>query len=378
VAQTHPGPNPSRPARLEDVVSPHLPTDPRHGTHEPTTTTPSRLPRSVRRTTTMDACYPEGPGGRLVLKGRGRDLITDSNGAPSVAAAVTVQVGVEFRQGPTVMSIATTPHLDVQVLVGRLASSGFRAAIDADTPAVPGTLTYLLLDEVPATTLVGGYSIMRAVRRGDLTLPDAGRRRPPGPPLQFPDLCAGWQTGGVIMTNIETQGAVPHVTGPKAPAIEDPTDPWSWHDSPPLAADTMRRRRRIDVTTTQAGTIDIDAFYRDSHMTPDGYETVIHEYTVNAAVNPTDNRIISCGSVPRVLPWIECPQAAGTAGRLAGTTLAGLRHHVRAELVGPATCTHLNDTLRALEDTPHLVALLPPAGWVTGQTLYMDGEGATR
>ena len=335
------------------------PTDPRHGTHDPTTRTPPRHPGSVRRTTTMDTCYPDGPAGPLLLVGHGRDLVTRESHTPSVAGSATVEARVEFGKGPTVTSLHTSPAVDVTALIGRLASSGFRNAIDTETAAAPGTLVYLLLDEIPAATLVGGYSIMDAVRRGDVQPQETGKRRPPGPPLQFPDLCAGWQTGGVIMTNIASKGSVPHVTGPEAPDVEDPTDPWSWHGAPSLAPDTMRRRRRIDVIPTPQGTIGIDAFYRDSHMAPGGYESVIHEYTVSAEVDPADDRILSCRSVPQVLPWIECPQAADSATRLAGTHLAGLRRHVRAELVGPSTCTHLNDTLRALEDAPQLIALLP-------------------
>ena len=336
-------------------------TDPRHGTHDPTTFTPPRRNGSIRRTTTVDACYPEGPGGPLFLDGRGRDLLTAATGSSVLAAEATVGVRVEFGNGPVVASIDTHPHIDVSRLLGRLASTGFRAAVDTETSAVAGTLLYLLLDEIPGATLVGGYSIMDAVRRGDLEGTDVAQRRPPGPPLQFPDLCAGWQTGGVIMTSIADQGAVPQVTGPVAPQIEDPEDRWSWHQAPPLGTDGMRRRRRIDVAPTEAGTVDIDAFFRDSHMAPDSYETVIHEYSVYAEVDPADNRLISCRSVPRVLPWIECPQAAASASRLAGTPLIGLRHHVRSDLVGPSTCTHLNDTLRGLEDVPHLLDVLAGA-----------------
>jgi hypothetical protein len=43
-------------------------------------------------------------------------------------------------------------------------------------------------------------------------------------------------------------------------------------------------------------------------------------------------------------------------------TAAGLRKRVREQLVGPSTCTHLNDTLRALEDVPELAALLATEG----------------
>ena len=307
----------------------------------------------------MDACYPEGPGGPLVLVGRGRDLVTGSAGTPTTAAQADVEVGVHFERGPVVTSMTTSPPVDVTALIGRLASTGFRAVIDSDTPAVPGTLVYLLLDEIPAATLVGGYSIMHAVRRGDLQSLDSGRRRPPGPALQVPDLCAGFQTGGVIMTEIGRSGVAPHVTGPDAPDLDDPGDPWAWHDAPPVPANGMRRRRRIDLTPDPIGTVDIDALFRDSHMTPDGRETVIHEYTVQAKVDAAHTRVLECRATPRVLPWLECPQAAASAARLVDTPLAHLRTHVRAQFVGPTTCTHLNDTLRALQDVPHLGGLVP-------------------
>ena len=56
-----------------------------------------------------------------------------------------------------------------------------------------------------------------------------------------------------------------------------------------------------------------------------------------------------------MLPWFECPEAAGSAERLVGRPLDGLRASVRAEFLGTSTCTHLNDALRALEDVPALV-----------------------
>src|SRR5262249_55361630 len=235
-----------------------LPLDPRHGTHDPTTSTPARRPRSVRRTTTTDATYPEGPGGPLHLDGRGRDLLTTDEGsaAPTICDEAIVQVDIRYEGGPRVASIVTRPEVEVSALVGRIASSGFRAVIDAETPALPGRLAYQLLDEIPAATLVAGYSVMHAMRRGDLERTDSERRRPPGPMLQVADLCAGWQTGGVIMTDLEGNGAVPHVTGPVAPELIDPTDAWSWHKIDPLPPNGMRRRRRIDVIATDDGSVE--------------------------------------------------------------------------------------------------------------------------
>jgi hypothetical protein len=36
-----------------------------------------------------------------------------------------------------------------------------------------------------------------------------------------------------------------------------------------------------------------------------------------------------------------------------------LRPELRTQLVGPSTCTHLNDVLRGLEDVARLTELLP-------------------
>jgi hypothetical protein len=63
-----------------------------------------------------------------------------------------------------------------------------------------------------------------------------------------------------------------------------------------------------------------------------------------------------------VLPWDECPGAAGSAARLVGQPVGALRRIVGDELRGTSTCTHLNDLLRSLADVPHLVALLPTPG----------------
>ena len=121
----------------------------------------------------------------------------------------------------------------------------------------------------------------------------------------------------------------------------------------------MRRARRHDLWRADDGVLHVDTFFRDSHRSPDGVETIVHEYTVAATVTPDASTVMACAATPRVLPWQECPQAVASAGRLAGMAVLGLRPQVRAELLGPTTCTHLNDTLRELEDVVALAALLP-------------------
>ena len=125
-------------------------------------------------------------------------------------------------------------------------------------------------------------------------------------------------------------------------------DPLSWHEVTPIPEHGMRRHRRFDVCPTEGGLAHIDCFFRDSHRSVDGVETAIHEYAVSADVDMTSETLVAAAADPRVLPWVECPPAAGSATRIAGMALADLRPDVRAQFTGTTTCTHLNDQLRSL------------------------------
>jgi hypothetical protein len=333
--------------------------DPRHGTHAPSSGTPARRHGSVRRTTNVDAQRPDGVIAGVRLVGHGRDLVTRPDGTTEVVGTASTDVDVRYTAGPIVHAIDTDPLVEgTEALLGRVASTGFRAVIDeaVDTPS--GSILYLLLDEIPASVLVSGYAIGHAASRGELVAQDMGRIRPPGPALQIPDLCAGFRVGGVIQTSIEDVGRAPLVTGPVATRIVDPDDSIGWHEMSTLRANEMRRARRHDLWRDEDGTLRVDTFFRDSHMAPDGIESVVHEYTVAVSVDEARGVVLACEATPRVLPWFECPEAAASAGRLVGMALKGLRPRVRAELIGPTTCTHLNDTLRELEDVLALAPLL--------------------
>ena len=88
---------------------PRLPLDPRHGTHEPTTTVPRRAPGSVRRTTSVDILRPNGVDAELVLVGRGRDLLTELDGTTRVLDSAAVEATVDYAEAQRVTYLA---HLD--------------------------------------------------------------------------------------------------------------------------------------------------------------------------------------------------------------------------------------------------------------------------
>jgi hypothetical protein len=151
--------------------------------------------------------------------------------------------------------------------------------------------------------------------------------------------------------------------GPTAPVLERAEDPEGWHAMDPLGSSAMRRRRRLDVVAdhSSGATHRLDVHFRDSHMDPDGVETVVHEYALDGTVDAGRGLVVSLAARALVLPWMECPGALASAGRLVGRPFGGLRSTVRREFTGTSTCTHLNDMLRSLSDVGALVGELEPA-----------------
>ena len=78
-----------------------------------------------------------------------------------------------------------------------------------------------------------------------------------------------------------------------------------------------------------------------------------------AVIDPINSVVVDIVAQPDVLPWMECPNAVDSAGRLKGRTFTDLRQWVGRAMTGTSTCTHLNDTLRSLSDLEVLVRLQP-------------------
>lgn len=328
------------------------PLHPRHGPHRPTSGSPARAPGSVRRTATIDMLRPEGITGPLVLRGRARDVITRAHGVTEVRDEAGIEAVVDFLAGRQLLALTTDPDRpELEGLVGRKVAAGFRAAALELAPRLPeeNNLLNLLIDDLPGAALVSGHAFAVSASREQRQHRALNLRS-----NLVRDQCAGFVDGGTIMNDVDRFGIPPQVTGPAAPSLVNEDDPEGWHLLEPLPPHGMRRARRIDVRPGTPTVVDV--LFRDSHMREDGLETVVHEYTVLAEIDPKHRKVLSCTATAQVLPWLECPAAAASAGRLAGVTLSGLRGYVRATFLGTSTCTHLNDTLRGLEDVTTLLS----------------------
>jgi hypothetical protein len=290
-----------------------------------------------------------------VLAGRAQDVVTGRDGTGSVVAAA--QLTATLDPARKLQALHADPDGDLAaVLVGSPVGSGFRRLVDAAVPQHRQAQSplYLLLDDLPVAALISGYAEL-------YFRPDLVGDRPSGHPRA--DVCSGWRADGTMMNAIRDEGRIPVPIGPVAPPLERQGDDLSWHRLEPLPTGAMRRHRRLDVyrdghrESYSDPLIRVDAMFRDTHVDPDGLETVLHEYSIDATLDD-GLCVTSIEATPRVLPWTECPWAAPSATRLCGEPVYGLRRLVRNNFHGVDTCTHLNDMLRSLADIAPLAALL--------------------
>ncbi len=201
------------------------------------------------------------------------------------------------------------PDAHLVGLVGATVGPGFRRRLaevlgeDDD----PTSLTNLLLDDFPGAQLVAGYDMVHQRASG-------------GPPAKLipvvdirsrVDLCAGWASDSTLIEGLRHEGEVPMSVGPLAPVLESADDDEGWHPMGRLGPGGMRRRRRLDVLAEVDGRHPFECHFRDSHVSDDGDETIVHEYLVTGLVDAGSRTLVAVDAEARVLPYAECPNALG-------------------------------------------------------------------
>jgi DUF2889 family protein len=234
-------------------------------------------------------------------------------------------------------------------LVGQSAGRGFRAALEPLRAAgAEQRLLARLLWDVPMFAQVAGQTALldhdRA--RADLTLSRRGT-----------DQCSGWRADGQMMQQVDGNGGV--LVMPLGPERTTPSiaEPWL----PGLGLPTPMATRRSRVLRVGArlptGAYPVGVGFRDSYADPDAVHRALHEWDVHTEYG-SDGRFGAVSVDAGRLPWVECPVAGLSAGRLNGATPAEVDEALGSGFGGISTCTHLNDTLRSLVDITDLTAAL--------------------
>ncbi len=323
------------------------PLHPHRGVHNQTARTPRRRPGSVRRTTALDFFWPEDLLGPCVVVGSGRDLLTESDGATVVAAA-SLRATLTPPAATVTAIEAAGAALDLAALLGASVSTGFRRTLArAVPPEQRSGMHYRLLHDLPGATLVSQSVPIQA----------GHQLFEPRDLLVMADVCRGWSSGAYQMGEVR-EGRAPQPIGPVPNDLDEGTDPLAWHEAAVLPGDTFRRGRRMDLWL-EGDELCIDLHYRDLYRPADGPAMVIHEYTVRGRAAAATCEIRRMETEAHALPWSECNPVVASSEELVGVRLGECDAVVRSRLRGTAGCTHLNDSLRELDDVPALAIFLP-------------------
>ena len=346
--------------------------DPEQDVRGPAGPVPARRLRSIRRSTTIDITFPDGPGTELQpvgmrLTGRARDAVTvDPSHPPRVVAEARVDATLADRR---IVSIDGAPGGErLAALIGERGGGHLRGVIDERLPGErdAGTPLYLLLDDISGISLIANVAWTRWPDR-------PGAFRAPSQ-RDMEGVCIGFAPGSSALLEVAEQlvasredERAEREPGRRMQAVGGlarDDDPDGWHEAPPLPPVSTRRARFIDVTEVD-GELQIEAGFQDSAGDPSGGRMAIHEYRLSATAELGDGgaSAVLTSIEPRahVLPFRECPSAVATAQSVVGVALGDLRRIVLERMGRTGGCTHLNDALRALADVPGLFGSLGAA-----------------
>ena len=330
---------------ISPLTGPNIPANPHF----------ARRPGSIRRTTSISAVWPQGPGQPKLMTGEARDLITQADGATRVADEGRFEILTSPRR--EILTIATAPDIAaLHRLVGERAGANLRLRIGAAIPhhKKAGTPLYQLLDDFCGASLVAPWA-------WSLWDPDWMRRAvfTAGRNGSMQGVCVGFAPGASSLDAHGNNDPLAHNATP-IPDITNPEDPLAWHEMIAQEGTAVRRLRRLDIWR-EAGVLHANLHFQDSATTPQGGRAAVHEYLATATADAQTFELLSLNADPRILPYPECPAAVPLAGAMLGQKLTGFRASVLETLPGTRGCTHFNDVLRSLADLPALAATLAAA-----------------
>ncbi len=314
---------------------------------------PLRRPLSVRRTTSIDVTWPDGPAANMAFHGYGRDIFTPAQGRDPEVITID-EVFAELSPERTIQAIrAEPPRASIGELVGVRGGGYLRKALNHSLPAEQekGSPLYLLIDDLSGASLVSGWALYSA---GAARLPDMDSAQRQTMMADREGVCIGFRPGSSAL-DVREHLAIRQNSSLVA-HLHHPEDPEGWHPLHYGSTMSFRRARRIDVWID--GDIHIDATFQDSAAQPDGTRVAVHEYSLQVSADPHSLAIKTIAATPHVLPFPECPNAIESIAKLVGRPLGEMRTAVLEEFARVKGCTHLNDCMRSIAEVPMLVAEL--------------------
>jgi hypothetical protein len=322
---------------------------------------PVRQRGTLRRTTTLDTCWPEGPTASARMTGRGQDSLLLLDGSQHLLAqqSVTIDVGTHRN----IIAINAAPACSgLDGLVGARAGGQSRTLLGEVLPGerAEASLLHGLIDDFAGASLVAPWALSRwpSQARANAEAPKATDQKGPAR-RSMSGVCIGLRPGA---SSLDSNG-MPRQDKQsycRVVSLIHPEDPQGWHSLADQAGPGMRRARWTDIRL-EGDFVLIGAGFQDSAVSADGGREAIHEYRIAATAHATTGKLLAIEITPHILPYNECPKAIPNTVRLLGGSLAEFRQKVPETLPGTAGCTHLNDVLRTLADVPALTGKLKGA-----------------
>lgn len=249
------------------------------------------------------------------------------------------------------------PRRQLENLCGPKVGGKLRAAMNDTLPQEHqlGTPLYLLLDDITGMSIISpwAWSQWRDQWLPTYQTEEEQAQAATQVRKRMENVCTGFSAGSYAMQQTQ-RGAHNAVRVPPLPHTKDPK---GWHQMPEHEGPSMRRARRIDVWVEDH--IYIDSYFQDSANTKDGGRVAVHEYKLEAVIDPRSLTLSQLKAEPRILPYVECQGAIDNLDRLLGLHVHQLRQQVLEILARNLGCTHLNDAVRALAEVPALLAEKP-------------------